>query len=973
MLVEQSLPALRQQSFGAEGDVAYRRAFLRRDAWTVAVLVGAGMVVDILLLRSDFFFLSGSPLFLRVVALRLIFLLFSLATIINILRTTSPRVFDRWSFAWAMACVCMDIAIIQTRPLTYAGHLPLDLCVVLGLYALQAGPTLWRVLPPLLMSLYNVVLLFTVKVLPDPATGIAAATSFIMVNTIGWKIAANWHHYRKTSFLSQQALEQLYRTSEQQRRAAEVSEQSWERITDTSPNMLVVVDREHRIIRVNKTLVDRFSLPKEAIIGKSCCDLLCRSPQPLANCPQRDLCATDQPFTLETVLPVLGIDVSIVAAPLLDGDGAHEATVLIIKDITDWKRAEKSLKIAQEQYQSLVENCHGLIYTISPDGYLTYASPSFQTLLGFAPEYFVGKHFHDLVHPEDVSLCEAFQRDVLQNGQVRGSLEYRIFHQDGSLRWHISNFIPRFDDQGQIESFVGNAMDITELKAARMAAEAASQAKSDFLALISHEIRTPLNAIVGFSGLARKTTDHLQLSQYIDILDQSAHLLMDLVNDVLDMSKIEAGQLTIENIPFNLPETIDLLHWQFTSVAAKKHRVEFQVCKEGNIPTWILGDPIRIRQIISNLLSNALKFTDAGSVLLKVHVAPADNQTKGKGLLLIEVHDTGIGIDKNKQDMLFQPFQQIEPGISRRFGGTGLGLTIVRRLVELMDGWIEVSSHLGQGSCFAVGLPCISCEPPLYGQLCVPWPGSLSLLVVEDNTFNRLLLQETLQNWGHNVDTVDNAAEAMTMMESHKYDGVILDLWLPGMNGLELTAQLRRLQEGRHHTPTPVIAYTADTDARLRERCRAVGIQGVLFKPLDPQQLAQMLKECFSTAHPLHADEAPASKACAGDFGLNEQVAADMGSDAERLMTYAQLLWSDIDSELNSLDQAVLLADREQFRGASHALKGLCGYLHDPQAGAIACKLHLGAMDLPFAALSEMVKQLHLHCVPPSAVLDHQG
>ena len=973
MLVERSFPTLRQQSYGAEGDVAYRSAFLRQDARTVAVLIGAGVLVNILLIRSDFFFLSGGPLFSRVVALRLIFSLFSLATIINILRTTSPRVFDRWSFAWDMACACMCIAIMPTRPVTYTGHLPLELCVVLGLYALQAGPTLWRVLPPLLISLYNVVLLFTIKVLPDPATGIAAATSFIVVNAIGWKIAANWHHYRKTSFLSQQAWEQLYRTSEQQRRDAEVSERSWERIFDTSPNMLVVVDRDHRILRINKTVVERLSLPKEAIIGKYCCDLLCQSDQPPANCPNRVLCTTGQPLTLETDLPTLGIDVSIIAAPLFDGDGAHEATVLVIKDITAWKCAEKSLKIAREQYRSLVENSHGMIYTISPEGYLTYASPSFYTLLGFAPEHFVGKHFHELVHPEDVPLCDAFQSEVLELGQVRGSLEYRVFHQNGSLRWHLSNFIPRFDDQGQIESFVGNAMDITELKAARMAAEAASQAKSDFLALISHEIRTPLNAIVGFSGLARKTTDQLQLSQYIDILDQSAHLLMDLVNDVLDMSKIEAGQLTIENIPFNLPETIDLLHWQFTSVAAKKHRVEFQVCKEGDIPTWILGDPIRIRQIISNLLSNALKFTDAGSVLLKVQVVPVDNETQDKGLLLIEVHDTGIGIDKNKQDMLFQPFQQIEPGISRRFGGTGLGLTIVRRLVELMDGWIEVSSHLGQGSCFAVGLPCTSCDPPQYGQLCAHWPGSLSLLVVEDNTFNRLLLQETLQNWGHNVATVDNAAEALTMMESHEYDGVILDLWLPGMNGLELTTQLRRLQERRHHPPTPVIAYTADTDARICERCRAVGIQGVLFKPLDPQQLAQMLKECFPTAHPIQVDEAPASKAGAVDFGLNEQVAADMGSDAERLMTYAQLLWSDIDSELNSLDQAVLLADREQFRGASHALKGLCGYLHDPQAGAIACKLHLGAMDLPFASLSEMVKQLHLHCVPPPAVFDHQG
>ncbi len=937
----------------------------------MAVLIGIGTLVDLLLIRSDVFFLGSSTQFLKVFALRLVFTLFSLATIATILRTSSPSVLDRWAFAWALACVVMDMAIMQTRPMTYTGHLPLDLCIVLGLYALQAGPNLWRVLPPLLISLYNIAVLFTAKILPDPATGMAAATAFIVVNTIGWRVAANWHHYRKTSFLAQQAWEQLYRTAEQQRRAAEVSEQSWQRIIDSSPNMLVVVDRRRRIVRVNKTLVDRFGLSKEAIVGQSCCEFLCRSAQPQTKCPHLLLCATDHPITLETVLPALGIDVSIVAAPLVDGDGVHEATVLIIKDISDWKRVEKSLKIAQEQYQSLVDNCHGMIYTISPEGYLTYASPSFQTLLGFAPEYFIGKHFNTLVHPEDIERCLAFQEDVLRRGQVRGSLEYRILHRDGSVRWHLSNFIPRFDEQGRIESFVGNAMDITELKDARVAAEAASQAKSDFLALISHEIRTPLNAIVGFSGLARKTADQVQLSRYIDILDQSAHLLMDLVNDVLDMSKLEAGQLSIETIPFNLSETVDLLHWQFTSMAARKPQVQFTVSKEGDMPTWILGDPLRFRQIISNLLSNALKFTEVGSVCLKVQMLPADTSSEKTGLLRIEVEDTGIGIDTSKQDLLFQPFQQIEPGICRRFGGTGLGLTIVRHLVELMEGWIEVRSHAGQGSCFVVGLPCTPCAAPQYEQLCIACPGSLSVLVVEDNTFNRLLLQETLHNWGHTVDAVDNAAAAMRMMENHRYDCAILDLWLPGMSGLELTAQWRRVQALSGHTPTPVIAYTADTDERTRQRCLAVGIEAVLIKPLDPQQLAQVLGDCCPMVKPA-SQEAPDIQADAIAFGLNEQVVADMGYDAQRLATYAQLLWNDIDCELNHLGQAMLLADRDKLHSAAHTLKGLCGYLHDPLAGVAANKLHQGAMDLPFATLGELVKQVHLRCVRPAAVADHQ-
>lgn len=951
-------------SFTPENERIYRDVFLHQDARTLAVMIVAGILVNGILVKSDSLFIESGSVYANILISRLLFTATSFISLFIALRTTQPRILDRCSFVWAITCFLLDVLVIPTRPATYTGHIPLDLCVVLGLYTIQSGPTLWRVTPPLLFSLFNVILLFTFKIPPDPATGIVAATSFIIVNTIGWRVATNWHHFRKNSYLAQQAWEKLYHEAEQQRLAAEDSEQTRERIIDTSPNMVVIIDKNHRIKAVNKTLVDRFALSKKAALGKSCCDLLCRFDNSSTNCPLKTLCTIDQLISEETTLPSLGIDVLIVAVPLINEDNNHEATILIIKDITEWKRIEQSLKVAREQYQSLVENSHGVIFTVTPKGDITYTSPSIQNLLGYAPEHYIGKNFRDLIYPDDITLCETFQQEVLKTGQVRRSLEYRISHKDGSLRWHISNFMPRYDEQGSVESFVGNAMDITALKEARQQAEAASQAKSDFLALVSHEIRTPLNAIVGFSYLAQKSSDPAQLSQYVDILNQSAYLLMDLVNDVLDMSKIEAGQLSIDNIPFNLPETIDLLCWQFTSVAAAKPEVDFQVFLEDNVPPWILGDPIRVRQIVSNLLSNALKFTDSGRVLLKVQILPADMKTGKHDMLSIEVHDTGIGIDMNKQDRLFKPFQQIEPGISRTYGGTGLGLTIVKRLVEHMGGWIKVSSHLGQGSCFAIGIPCNPCEPTQYDQLRIPHSKALSLLVVEDNHFNRFLLQQTLQGWGHDVTLIDNASRVMEIIDEQQYDCIILDIWMPGMDGLELVARLRNREQHLQLEPMPIIAYTADTDVRTQERCRAVGVQAILFKPLDPRQLAQVLEEQCQGAVGVKA-EITTSKPEPSYFGLNEQVSVDMGRDAERIALFAQLLWDDIDNELDQLNQANQLADREQILNVSHTLKGLCGYLQNQQAGATAIKLHQGALNLPRKELNELVTQLHQHCVRP--------
>lgn len=951
---------------------AYRLAFLEQDTKTATILISAALLMDLFWVRFDYLHLEGQQLLFGFVALRVLFALFSGYTIIRIQRNhVSARRLDQWIFVWAIACVVLIMVTVPILPAAYTGHIPLDLCTVLGLYALQAGPLLWRATPPLLLSLYEITIMINSHGPFASLDSVAGITAFLIAHTIGWTVTSNWHRYRKTSFYARQELEQLYQDAEQQRLEAEASSRTLERILDTSPNLVLIIDLDFEIIRANKTAADHFHSKKKQLVGESCYQIFGLPRKLFELYLNEAISSSIQPQNFEVFIPSLSLDSHVYAAPLLDKTGKHEATLVVVQNISSWKQAEKALKAAQEQYRSLVENCHGHIYTITPNGYITFASPRIQDWLGFLPQHFLGKHFREVVYAEDIPRCEAFHREILEQELAPRGLEYRIMHRDGSVRWHLSNFIPCFQADGQIEHFVGHAIDITEqkehhaaLKGAREKAEAANDAKSAFLALISHEIRTPLHTIVGFSGLARKCTDTDEFHQYIEILDRSAHQLMDLVNDLLDMSKVEAGQLTIDATPFNLHEILELLHWQFKPMAAKKAHVEFHVHKSDNLPTWILGDPIRFRQIVTNLVGNALKFTEEGMVSLTVMMQNQDEISTEENLLLLKIEDTGIGIDESRQDLLFRPFQQIEQKISRKYGGTGLGLAIVRHLVQLMGGKVEVTSRLGQGSCFTVQLPCHPCLAPRYKQLSLASHPSLSMLVVEDNSFNRVLLEKTLSNLGHSVTATATALEALNAMKSQRYDCILLDVWMPDRDGIELAKHIRAMESSSRIAPTPIIAYSADADVQTREQCLAAGIQMVLLKPLNQQKLIEAIyQQCFSPGAAEMLKSEHVQPAECEHFALNSQILADLNHEEELIANYAELLWEDIEEELYKLDQALTRTDRELLLAVAHSLKGLCVYLAEPQAGNIAISLHQGAMERPFSELTALAQQLRLVCL----------
>ncbi|MDP3152001.1 MAG: ATP-binding protein [Archangium sp.] len=373
---------------------------------------------------------------------------------------------------------------------------------------------------------------------------------------------------------------------------------------------------------------------------------------------------------------------------------------------------------------------------------------------------------------------------------------------------------------------------------AQAEAARASKAKSEFLATISHEIRTPLNGVTGLVSLLRDETDPTRLRDGLRIIQQSADTLLAVISDVLDFSKIESNQLELEAVPLSLERELRVVVELLQSNAAERG-TELELTLEPDVPSWIQGDPTRLRQVVMNLVANAVKFTSEGRVSLRGRVQ--------EGRLFIEVADTGIGMTKEVRERLFEPFVQADASTTRRFGGTGLGLVISRRLVRSMGGEVTVTSEPGVGSCFTVSLPYVlAVAPPTPSRLIPIVSVPRSVLVVEDNRVNQVVVVRLLQKLGHQVMVADDGERALELATSHEFDVVLMDCHMPVMDGYEATRCLR----GRGLT-TPIFALTAAVTNEDRERCLEAGMTGVLSKPIRVERLAEVLDALPPPKRPL--------------------------------------------------------------------------------------------------------------------------
>jgi PAS domain S-box-containing protein len=508
------------------------------------------------------------------------------------------------------------------------------------------------------------------------------------------------------------------------------------------------------------------------------------------------------------------------------------------------KRAEETLRHSEQHFRSLIENVTDLVIKLAGDrgGTIEYVSPSVERMLGWSAEQMRGRPFADLAWPDDRQSAEAAVAQTRSQPGMVSTVELRLRHQDGSWRLteaHINNLL----EDRAVRGIVVHVRNVTERKRAEQLgkekelAEAANRAKSEFLANMSHELRTPMNGIIGMTELALDTPLAPQQREYLDLVRVSADSLLTIINDILDFSKIEAGKLEIECIDFRLRDSLgDAI--KALGVRASNKGLELTCAIAADVPDELLGDACRLRQIVINLIGNAIKFTSEGEVALAVRV----QSQPGTGVCLqFSVRDTGIGIPADKQQLIFDAFSQADASTTRKYGGTGLGLAIARQLVSMMGGKLWVESQPSDGSTFyftavfGLGQPAPA-RPIDAGGVSLH---NLPVLIVDDNATNRRLLLDMLVNWGLRPQAVDCGQAALEMLERSAAEGeafglVLLDGHMPGMDGFEVA---RRIQQNPANAGLQVLMLTSAGQSGDAARCAEFGIQAYLTKPIKQSEL----------------------------------------------------------------------------------------------------------------------------------------
>ncbi len=623
-----------------------------------------------------------------------------------------------------------------------------------------------------------------------------------------------------------------------------------------------ITDTRNRILFVNGAFLRTYGYQEEELIGQDI--LMVRATSTGAGMEDDILRATIAGHwsgelwnrTKDGRVFPISLDTSVVH----DEVGRGVALVGISRDITERKQAEQTLQRSEEKFRQLAENIHQVFWILSPAGdECFYISPAYELIWGRSCEsiYQNPLSWQLAIHPEDLEPARAVFLRQIQGEHVAS--EYRILTPGGEVKWIRDRAFPVRSQAGELIRIVGIAEEITEQKRyeaelirAREGADAANRAKSRFLANMSHEIRTPMNGVIGMLQLLEQSVLTPEQQHYTAVAQSSGRSLLTLIDDILDLSKIEAGKITLEKLSFNLRQIVeDVVHLLGVPAAGKGVRIHSHVAAD--IPRLLLGDAHRLRQVLTNLCGNAVKFTKQGEVKVE---AALESQNDRTTTVRLTITDTGIGIRQDQIGALFSPFVQADTSSTRKYGGTGLGLAISKQLVGMMGGAIGVHSQEGQGSTFwftavfEAAAQQQSAREELDSR--APFPNGTALmgrtariLVAEDDATNRMVVLAQLQKLGYTSDAVTNGAEAVEAVRNGNYDLVLMDCQMPLLDGFEATRQIR---DGTQSSNIPIVALTAGAMSSDRDQCLAERMNDYLAKPVELGPLANTIAKWLSVS-----------------------------------------------------------------------------------------------------------------------------